>query len=92
MPPILNHHRTASAAVLIAALLGSTQVHAQDFNPRNDVISRVIELQKPFQDAAKNLRPIWKQVSKQSANDWRRTQLLNSRLIKSTLQLKQSTK
>ena len=54
MPPILNHQRTAGAAVLIAAILGSTPVLAQDFDPQNDVVSRVIELQQPFQEAAKD--------------------------------------
>ena len=54
MPPILNHQRTAGAAVLIAAMLGSTPALAQDFNPQNDVVSRVIELQQPFQQGVED--------------------------------------
>ena len=52
MPPILNRQRTAGAAVLIAAILGTNPILAQDFNPQNDIVSRVIELQQPFKQTA----------------------------------------
>lgn len=52
MPPILHRSRTAGAVVFAAALMASGSVRAQDFIPQNDVVSRVIELQKPFQQTA----------------------------------------
>lgn len=54
MPPIVLRSRTAGAVAFAAALMASSSVHAQDFIPQNDVVSRVIELQKPFQQTATN--------------------------------------
>lgn len=54
MPPILYRTRTTGAVVLVAALFAANPSIAQDFDPQNDVVSRVIELQKPFQQAAED--------------------------------------
>jgi uncharacterized repeat protein (TIGR01451 family) len=52
MPPIFNRHRKTGVAVFAAAIMATSTSHAQDFNPGNDVVSRVIELQQPFQQTA----------------------------------------
>lgn len=54
MPPILHRSRTAGAVVFAAALMASSTADAQDFIPQSEVVSRVIELQKPFQQSATN--------------------------------------
>ena len=51
MPPIFSQTYTTGAAIL-AALMVPASVFAQDFNPHGDVVSRVIELQQPFQQTA----------------------------------------
>lgn len=48
MPPFHFRRRSTGATVLLAALLANPAL-AQDFNPQNDVVSRVIELKQPFQ-------------------------------------------
>ena len=48
MPPFHYRQRATGAAFLVAALL-TTPVVGQDFDPQKDVVSRVIELQQPFQ-------------------------------------------
>ncbi len=52
MPPILSRSSAAGAAVLVASILAANPLKAQDFDPQTDVVSRVIELQKPFQQTA----------------------------------------
>jgi len=56
MPPIRNRYRAAGAAVLAATLFASNPALAQDFNPQNDVVSRVIDLQQPLQKAAEDTK------------------------------------
>lgn len=54
MPPFHYCQCATGAAVLVAALFATNPVHGQDFDPQNDVVSRVIELQKPFQQTSQN--------------------------------------
>ena len=48
MPPFHFRQRATGTAVLITAMLANP-IFAQDFDPKQDVVSRVIELQQPFQ-------------------------------------------
>ncbi len=48
MPPFQFRQRSIGAAVLFAAMLANP-LFGQDFDPQKDVVSRVIELQQPFQ-------------------------------------------
>jgi uncharacterized repeat protein (TIGR01451 family) len=49
MPPFHYRQSATGAAVLVAALFAAHPVLGQDFDPQQDVVSRVIELQQPFQ-------------------------------------------
>jgi len=73
MPPFHYSHCAAGAAVLVAALFAANPVLSQDFDPQQDVVSRVIDLQKPFQqksiDAASTVTDGIKEVGERLAKN-----------------------
>ena len=77
MPPFFFRQQATGAAVLFTALLAQPLL-GQDFDPQNDVVSRVIELQQPFQQKANDaasamtegIKSVNERMAKKSVSDF----------------------